>query len=90
MSRTGMMGLMGKTSRTLPRRIAVRLLGLYKLAISPLLPPACRFYPTCSEYCREAVVRFGLLRGGWLGLRRLLRCQPLCRGGLDPVPEDWW
>lgn len=71
----------------LPRRLGAALLRGYKLLISPLLPQACRFYPTCSEYCREAVLRHGLLRGGWLGLRRLLRCQPFCQGGYDPVPD---
>ena len=62
------------------------MLLLYKRAISPLLPGACRFYPSCSEYAREAVERHGIARGIRLAALRLLRCQPLSRGGLDPVP----
>jgi len=69
-----------------PRWGGVRLLRAYKTILSPLLPAACRFHPTCSEYCAEAVERHGLLKGGWLGVRRLLRCHPFCKGGLDPVP----
>jgi putative membrane protein insertion efficiency factor len=65
--------------------VALRLLRAYKWAISPLLPPACRFVPTCSEYAMEAVERFGALRGGWMALKRLLRCHPLGRSGYDPV-----
>ncbi|MBN1442989.1 MAG: membrane protein insertion efficiency factor YidD [Planctomycetes bacterium] len=71
----------------LPRRLAALLLSGYKMLISPLLPRACRFHPTCSEYCREAILRHGVLRGGWMGIWRLLRCQPLAKGGFDPVPE---
>lgn len=59
----------------------------YKRFISPLLPPACRFEPTCSIYMMQAVQRFGVFRGGWMGTKRLLRCQPFCVGGHDPVPE---
>lgn len=68
------------------RRFAVALLRGYKRFISPLLPAACRFYPTCSEYARESIERHGLLRGGRLGLWRLLRCHPFSKGGFDPVP----
>jgi hypothetical protein len=67
------------------QRIILALLRLYKLAISPLLPSACRFYPTCSEYTRDAVARYGAARGSWLGLKRLLRCHPFHAGGYDPV-----
>jgi hypothetical protein len=68
------------------RRLALLLLRAYKLAISPLLPAACRYYPTCSEYCREAIERHGALKGAWLGLRRICRCHPLGGRGADPVP----
>ncbi|HEX8559203.1 MAG TPA: membrane protein insertion efficiency factor YidD [Pyrinomonadaceae bacterium] len=67
------------------RAALTSLLRFYKAFISPLLPPACRFYPTCSEYALEAVERYGALRGVWMGLRRLLRCHPFHRGGYDPV-----
>jgi putative membrane protein insertion efficiency factor len=59
---------------------------VYKTAISPMLPPACRFQPTCSEYAAEAVEYHGVMRGSWLAMKRLLRCNPFSRGGFDPVP----
>jgi len=62
-------------------------IGFYRRGLSPLLPPACRFTPTCSAYAEEAVQRFGALRGGWLATRRLLRCHPWGGSGYDPVPE---
>lgn len=71
---------------SVPARLAVGALRFYKKAISPFLPPACRFTPTCSEYAAEAIGRYGLFRGGWMGLRRLLRCHPFHPGGHDPVP----
>ena len=67
--------------------IQVALRG-YKQWISPMLPHACRFVPTCSEYAMEAVERQGALRGSWLALTRLLRCHPLARAGFDPVPTE--
>ena len=64
----------------------------YQRFLSPLLGPHCRYHPTCSEYARQAINRYGLVRGGWLGLRRVLRCHPLREGGVDPVPRrfHWW
>lgn len=73
-------------ARTGAARGVVVLLRGYKRWLSPWLPPACRFTPTCSEYAAEAVATYGMIRGGWLAARRLLRCQPFCRGGHDPVP----
>lgn len=58
----------------------------YRLLISPLLPPRCRHFPSCSEYCIEAIERHGPLRGSWLGIKRILRCHPWGTSGLDPVP----
>jgi putative membrane protein insertion efficiency factor len=65
--------------------VTIFLLRNYKRWISPLLPSACRFTPTCSEYMMEAVARHGTIRGLWLGLKRIGRCQPFCQGGYDPV-----
>jgi uncharacterized protein len=59
----------------------------YQLAISPMLGPRCRFYPTCSCYAHTAIERFGVFRGIWLGIMRLLRCHPFAKGGYDPVPD---
>jgi uncharacterized protein len=73
---------------TLARFIALQLLRGYKWAISPWLPPACRYVPTCSEYALEAVERHGALCGGWMALTRLLRCHPFARGGYDPVVKS--
>jgi putative membrane protein insertion efficiency factor len=69
-----------------PRRGLVAALRAYKVLISPALPPACRFTPTCSQYALEAVKRHGALRGSWLALRRLARCHPFHPGGFDAVP----
>ena len=59
----------------------------YQQTISPLVPTACRFMPTCSEYAYEAVSRYGAFRGGWLACKRILRCNPFFAGGYDPVPD---
>ena len=67
-------------------RVVMAALSGYKRFVSPLLPPACRFAPTCSEYMREAIGIHGLPRGLWLGTRRLARCHPWNPGGYDPVP----
>jgi uncharacterized protein len=70
------------------QHVVLQLLRAYKCAISPLLPPSCRYVPTCSEYAMEAVDRFGVLRGGWMSFTRLLRCHPFVRGGYDPVVKE--
>ncbi|MGI8468756.1 MAG: membrane protein insertion efficiency factor YidD [Pyrinomonadaceae bacterium] len=61
-------------------------LRLYKTFLSPFLPSACRFEPTCSIYATQAIEKYGAIRGTWLGLKRILRCQPFCKGGYDPIP----
>ena len=71
------------------KRILLFFLKAYKKIISPILPPSCRFTPTCSEYAMEAIMRFGAIRGTLLSAYRLLRCNPFCRGGYDPVPEKF-
>ncbi|MGD9675600.1 MAG: membrane protein insertion efficiency factor YidD [Candidatus Bipolaricaulia bacterium] len=68
------------------RKALVVPIRVYQRVISPLLPPRCRFYPTCSQYAVEAIETHGALRGSWLALRRLLRCHPFHPGGVDPVP----
>jgi hypothetical protein len=67
-------------------RVLIFLVRLYKRLLSPLLPAACRFYPTCSAYAEQALYRHGALKGSTLAARRLLRCHPLNPGGVDPVP----
>jgi putative membrane protein insertion efficiency factor len=69
------------------RRALLRLIGFYSRAVSPALPPRCRFYPTCSAYAAEAITRHGAGRGSWLALRRLVKCAPWHPGGVDLVPE---
>ncbi len=68
------------------KTFALMLLRAYKRMISPLLPPMCRFEPTCSVYTMQAVEKYGVGRGTWLGLRRIARCHPFNPGGWDPVP----
>ena len=70
----------------LPKRTAMTLLRFYKRQISPCLPPSCRFIPTCSEYAMQAVEKYGAVKGGWLAAKRIVRCNPFCKGGYDPVP----
>ncbi|MFA5530668.1 MAG: membrane protein insertion efficiency factor YidD [Thiohalomonadaceae bacterium] len=70
------------------RRLVIALIGAYRYLLSPYLGSNCRFTPSCSAYTQEAVARYGILRGGWMGLRRLSRCHPWHPGGHDPVPEQ--
>ena len=67
-------------------RLLVGLIRGYQLALSPYFGRQCRFEPTCSHYAQEAIVKYGALRGSWLGMRRIARCHPWCEGGYDPVP----
>ena len=69
------------------RTLAVILIRLYQWTLSPLVGPACRFEPSCSQYALEAILRFGFFRGCWLAVRRIGRCHPWHPGGYDPVPE---
>ncbi|MBK1681512.1 membrane protein insertion efficiency factor YidD [Rhodocyclus tenuis] len=68
------------------KSLLLALIRFYQFAISPLLGQRCRFFPSCSEYAVEAIQRHGVLRGGWLGMRRLSHCHPWHPGGYDPVP----
>ncbi len=68
------------------KRLALALIRFYKRFISPALPPSCIYYPSCSSYTYQAIEKYGALRGGYLGLRRILRCHPWAQGGHDPVP----
>lgn len=72
--------------RRIPALLAIGLVKLYQVMLSPYLPNACRYSPTCSQYMIEAIQRFGLWKGGWLGLKRLSRCHPWGGHGHDPVP----
>ncbi len=67
--------------------IFIVLIQLYRKCISPFTPPSCRFYPTCSSYGLEAVQKHGAIIGGWLAMKRILKCHPFHPGGYDPVPE---
>jgi putative membrane protein insertion efficiency factor len=71
---------------SLPRLAVLGLIRVYQSTIGPALPPSCRYQPTCSHYAYTAIERYGALRGGWLTLRRLARCQPFGGSGYDPVP----
>jgi len=72
--------------RAVPRRLLAGLIRGYQTVLSPLLPPSCRFHPSCSQYALEALTRHGALKGSWLAARRLARCHPFHPGGYDPVP----
>lgn len=65
--------------------LCVGLIRFYQLFISPLFPPTCRFYPTCSQYAIEAIQKKGVMRGGWLAVKRIAKCHPFHSGGYDPV-----
>jgi uncharacterized protein len=69
------------------KKLLISFIRFYQIFISPLKPPTCRFYPTCSHYGLEAVKRFGAIKGGWLTIKRILKCHPFHPGGFDPVPE---
>ncbi|MCL4490091.1 MAG: membrane protein insertion efficiency factor YidD [Chloroflexi bacterium] len=68
--------------------ILILIIRLYQRLLSPLLPPSCRFVPSCSQYGLEAITHFGFVKGGWLAVRRIVRCHPLNPGGYDPVPYE--
>jgi putative membrane protein insertion efficiency factor len=72
--------------RWLLSKTMLALIAFYRSCISPLTPPACRYTPTCSQYAQEAIVKYGPFRGGWLALKRILRCHPFGGSGYDPVP----
>lgn len=67
----------------------ILIIRFYQKIISPLTPPSCRFYPTCSSYGLEAIKRYGAIKGGYLTIKRILKCHPFHPGGIDPVPEEW-
>jgi len=67
------------------KKVALGMIRVYQLTLSRVLPPTCRFYPSCSQYAYEAIARYGIVRGGWMALNRLGRCHPFHPGGYDPV-----
>ncbi len=69
------------------KKLLLALIRFYQMRISPHTSSRCRYIPTCSEYARVAIDRWGAWRGGWMSVRRILRCNPLFKGGLDPVPD---
>lgn len=73
-------------NKSAPKKLAITFIKGYQLFISPLLGSNCRFYPSCSCYACEAIDRFGVVKGGWLASKRILKCHPLNKGGEDPVP----
>ena len=68
------------------KKVLLLAIRFYRSCISPLKPPSCRYIPTCSEYAMIAIERYGACRGGWLAIKRVLRCHPFHKGGYDPVP----
>lgn len=81
-----MAAFMGKRVVEVAKKIMLSLIRFYQLAISPYHKPCCRFTPTCSRYAYEAIVKYGAIKGGYLALKRILRCHPFSKGGYDPVP----
>ena len=73
-------------SSNLGQRVFIAAIRLYQMTLSQVLPPSCRFYPSCSEYTLQAIAKYGVLKGGWLGAKRIARCHPFHPGGYDPVP----
>jgi len=71
------------------KTVALELIRFYQETYSKIMPPSCRFAPSCSQYTYEAIARFGFFKGTWLGVKRLARCHPLHHGGYDPVPDKW-
>ena len=69
------------------RKIISGIIGIYRYVLSPILGPSCRFTPTCSEYAQTAVMRFGVFKGGWIAIKRIVSCHPWGKSGYDPVPE---
>jgi putative membrane protein insertion efficiency factor len=76
-----------KRRKSMLKKIFIMLIRFYQVVISPIKPPSCRFYPTCSQYGLEAIQRFGAIKGGWLAIKRIAKCHPFHPGGVDPVPE---
>jgi len=72
--------------KQVPRTVVVLLIKGYQQVVSPLFPPTCKYYPSCSAYAVTALERYGVLRGGWLAIKRVVRCNPWSHGGYDPVP----
>ncbi|MCD7879421.1 MAG: membrane protein insertion efficiency factor YidD [Candidatus Gastranaerophilales bacterium] len=67
------------------KKLIIKLINIYQF-FSKLTPPVCRFYPTCSEYMKQAIQKYGIIKGGFLGIKRILKCHPFHPGGYDPVP----
>ena len=84
-SERGSGGVLGR-GRLLLRKFFLLPVYIYRVFISPLTPPSCRYTPTCSQYMVEAVLKYGIFKGGWLGIKRILRCHPWGGSGYDPVP----
>lgn len=70
------------------KRLILLWIVCYQKTISPFVPKSCRFYPSCSKYMYQAIDKFGLYKGTYYGIKRILRCHPFCKGGHDPIPED--